>query len=169
MAGVILSVLWILAKIVGLRDKMDVQCLPFLKVRKEILVVRKFAPLGPLRRVTMHRALILASCAVLLSLFLTGPRLALADGDLQRVNHIIIVMQENHSFDNYFGVLAYAPNTPYHSAKGSGRRRACPADDHTCVDGLSCKPSTVPGDLVCKNRNPSPQGHGVRAFDDPRY
>jgi phospholipase C len=40
---------------------------------------------------------------------------ARADGDLGKVNHIIIMMQENHSFDNYFGVLAYAPGTPYKS------------------------------------------------------
>ena len=30
---------------------------------------------------------------------------ARADGNLNAVNHIIIMMQENHSFDNYFGVL----------------------------------------------------------------
>jgi len=107
--------------------------------------------------------------ALVLSALALGASPARADGNLQNVNHIIIVMQENHSFDNYFGVLAYVPNTPYHSAKGSGRRRACPATDNTCVDGLSCKPSTVPGDLNCKNRNPSTQGHGVRAFHDPRY
>src|SRR5438477_12881531 len=47
--------------------------------------------------------------AVLLFLSLTGSRMALAQGGLHRVNHIIIVMQENHSFDNYFGALAYAP------------------------------------------------------------
>ena len=107
--------------------------------------------------------------ALVLSALALGASPACADGNLQNVNHIIIVMQENHSFDNYFGVLAYVPNTPYHSAKGSGRRRACEATDNTCVDGLSCKPSTVPGDLICKNRNPSTQGHGVRAFHDPRY
>jgi len=107
--------------------------------------------------------------ALVLSALAFGASPARADGNLQNVNHIIIVMQENHSFDNYFGVLAYVPNTPYHSARGSGRRRACEATDNTCVDGLSCKPSTVPGDLICKNRNPGTQGHGVRAFHDPRY
>jgi phospholipase C len=46
---------------------------------------------------------------VWLSLCLTtggfGTSLAQADGPLKKVKHIIIVMQENHSFDNYFGVL----------------------------------------------------------------
>ena len=46
---------------------------------------------------------------VLLSLCLAtggfGTSLAHADGPLHKVKHIIIVMQENHSFDNYFGVL----------------------------------------------------------------
>jgi phospholipase C len=43
-----------------------------------------------------------------------GPRPLLAEGDLHRVKHIIIVMQENHSFNNYFGVLPYVPGGPYH-------------------------------------------------------
>ena len=28
---------------------------------------------------------------------------AFADGNLHNVKHIIVIMQENHSFDNYFG------------------------------------------------------------------
>ena len=40
----------------------------------------------------MHRSLILAACIVLLSSI--GAKSALAEGDLQKVNHIIIVMQE---------------------------------------------------------------------------
>jgi len=81
----------------------------------------------------MHRALSAALWAVLLFLSLTGSRMALAQGGLHRVNHIIIVMQENHSFDNYFGALAYAPGSPYHNANG-----ACLPSDHKCVDGLPC-------------------------------
>ena len=90
-----------------------------------------------------------------------------ADGNLQNVNHIIIMMQENHSFDNYFGVLAYVPGTPYHSARGSGVRRACDPGDHTCVDGLSCR-VTDTGSIKCRNRNPGTKGT-VRSFHDPRY
>lgn len=41
-----------------------------------------------------------------------APRPALAEGDLHKVKHIIVIMQENHSFDNYFGALAYAPGSP---------------------------------------------------------
>jgi len=90
-----------------------------------------------------------------------------ADGNLQNVNHIIIMMQENHSFDNYFGVLAYVPGTPYHSARGSGVRRACDPGDHTCVDGLSCR-VTDTGSIKCRNRNPGTKGT-VISFHDPRY
>ena len=52
--------------------------------------------------------------ALLLPLALTTfvPRQAFGNGDLHKVKHIIIVMQENHSFDNYFGALAYAPGSP---------------------------------------------------------
>src|SRR5437870_13402519 len=92
--------------------------------------------------------------ALVLSALALGASPARADGNLQNVNHIIIVMQENHSFDNYFGVLAYVPNTPYHSAKGSGRRRACAATDNTCVDRLSWKPETVPARLIRTHRQP---------------
>jgi phospholipase C len=89
-----------------------------------------------------------------------------ADGNLNNVNHIIIMMQENRSFDNYFGVLPFVPGSPYHNAKGSGRHRACPATDHTCVDGLTCK--TRHGVLACKNSNRQAVGKRVRSFHDPR-
>src|SRR5271165_2056128 len=88
-------------------------------------------------------ALVLA--ALLLITALSQP--ALADGNLQNVNHIIIVMQENHSFDNYFGVLPYAPGSPYHNGYGF-----CFQGDHSCVDGLACLGGPV-GNLNCFNAN----------------
>jgi len=63
------------------------------------------------------------------------------------VKHIIIAMQENHSFDNYFGVLGLAGG-PYHNGAGN-----CSAGDHTCVNGLSCTRNAT-GAYVCKNSNP---------------
>ena len=45
-------------------------------------------------------------------LAILAPRPAMADGNIRKVNHIIIIMQENHSFDNYFrgaGVRAGEP------------------------------------------------------------
>src|SRR5438034_9369133 len=130
---------------------MGIQSLPLSKSK------RKFR----LRRITMHRALSAALWAVLLFLSLTGSRLACAQGGLQRVNHIIIVMQENHSFDNYFGALAYAPGSPYHNANG-----ACLPSDHKCVDGLSCV-ADVSGNLTCSNSNLEDDGSTVVAFHDP--
>ena len=96
-----------------------------------------------------------AATAALVSCLLSGS--ALADGNLQKVNHIIIVMQENHSFDNYFGALAYAPGSPYHNGNGS-----CSSSDHTCVDGLTC---TVTGGVFnCTNSNIDENGNTVFAF-----
>jgi len=46
---------------------------------------------------------------------------------LARVNHIVVMMQENHSFDNYLGALPYAPASPYHPGP-------CSSGDHACVD-----------------------------------
>ncbi|MEO8926291.1 MAG: alkaline phosphatase family protein [Caulobacteraceae bacterium] len=89
------------------------------------------------------KKLLLSTAAVL---SLAAPSAALADGPLSNVKHIIIVMQENHSFDNYFGALPYAPNSRYH--KGNP---ICSASDHRCVDGLSC--SQKGGSLVCSNSN----------------
>jgi len=83
---------------------------------------------------------------------------AFAEGDLHKVHHIIIVMQENHSFDNYFGVLPYAPGTPYHPASG-----ACAKHDHKCVDGLSCT-ADASGNLTCSNTNFDDNGSTVVAF-----
>jgi phospholipase C len=108
---------------------------------------------------------------------LLGAGPALADGDLRNLKHIIIVMQENHSFDNYFGALAYVPEGPYHGPRGFEREDdehddgehadGCRADDHRCVDGLTCK-VTDAGALQCRNANPDGDGSTVFAFHDPR-
>ncbi len=116
-----------------------------------------------------HSCDALRIAAGLVTALVLGSPPVLADGNLQNVNHIIIAMQENHSFDNYFGVLAYVPETPYHSAKGVGRRRACDPSDHLCVDGLSCRVSTDTGDLKCSNSNRSNLKGRVKAFHEPRY
>jgi len=71
-------------------------------------------------------------------------------------------MQENHSFDNYFGALLYAPGTPYHRPSGPG---GCKADDHSCVDGLSCM-SDASGTLHCFNSNLDDNGGQVFAFHE---
>src|SRR5262249_739 len=89
------------------------------------------------------------------------PTKTVAEGDLHKVNHIIVIMQENHSFDDYFGALAYAPGSPYHQANGS-----CLPSDHKCVDGLSCTPDSS-GNLTCTNSNLDDDGSTVVAFHDP--
>ena len=101
---------------------------------------------------------------VIVTALTLGASPALADGNLQNVNHIIIVMQENHSFDNYFGVLPYVTGTPYH--RGT-HHHGCSPTDSTCVDGLWCK--TKKGALVCSNSNKSNTHGSVRSFHDPRY
>jgi len=48
-----------------------------------------------------------AFCAKAAFIFvLFGSMRSFADGNINKVNHIIIVMQENHSYDNYFDVVA---------------------------------------------------------------
>ena len=107
-------------------------------------------------------------CVMLLAAFASAifwlaPQLAFADGNLQKVNHIIVVMQENHSFDNYFGVLALAPGSPYHPSFG-----ACSPFDHKCVDGLACFVDHT-GNYHCANFNPDADNNNslVFAFHDP--
>ena len=92
---------------------------------------------------------------------LVASSFAFADGNLNNVNHIVIVMQENHSYDNYLGVLAYAPGSPYHNGNG-----ACSATDHSCVDGLVCRVDSS-GKLSCRNSNLDDDGITVVAFHNP--
>lgn len=73
---------------------------------------------------------------------------------IQKVSHIVVLMQENHSFDNYFGVLAYAPGTPYHPPSQPGA--PCDPGDQTCVDGLTCTRNG--GTLSCTNFNVKTDG-----------
>jgi phospholipase C len=91
-----------------------------------------------------------------------GLKPALAEGNIHKVNHIIVIMQENHSFDNYFGALAYAPGSPYHNGNG-----ACKNSDHGCVDGLSCSVDGN-GNFTCSNSNLDDDGSTVFAFHDTR-
>ena len=76
------------------------------------------------------------------------------------MNHVIIVMQENHSFDNYFGVLPYAPGSPYHPGP-------CDRNDHACVDGLTC--SRAGAALACTNSNPDTGAPDVVSFHLRNY
>jgi phospholipase C len=75
-----------------------------------------------------------------------------------KINHIIIAMQENHSFDNYFGALPYARVSgtagPYHppSTPGGSATPSCAASDHQCVDGLTCTRASD-GTYTCSNSN----------------
>src|SRR5215472_6825441 len=110
------------------------------------------------RRMRTHT---ISRMALAAALALLGTTMVRAEGNLKKVKHIIIVMQENHSFDNYFGALAYAPNSPYRAGV-----HGCEAGDHKCVDGLSCRFDAT-GALSCSNSNPDDDGTRVRAFHDP--
>ena len=99
--------------------------------------------------------------SVIAALFFVGAPSARADGDLRKVQHIVIIMQENHSFDNYFGTLAYAPGSPYHSGP-------CRDHDHACVDGLTCLCDHA-GNLRCFNFNRDDNSKLVFAFHEPNY
>ena len=113
---------------------------------------------------------IIRSLPLLLSGLLTiiVPPAVMASGNVHKVKHVIIVMQENHSFDNYFGALAYAPGSPYHqpSASPGGSPAGCKQNDHACVDGLSCSFDAA-GNLACSNSNVDNDGSIVHAFHDP--
>jgi phospholipase C len=112
--------------------------------------------------------------ALVPALTLLPPALAAEPEGLGKVNHIVVVMQENHSFDNYFGVLAYAPGSPYHpppsSAAATGKESGgagCAPDDHLCVDGLTCAPDPA-GGLVCSESNLDDDGTLVHPFHATR-
>ena len=86
------------------------------------------------------RQLLLAALFLPLILGFLAAAPAHADGDLKKVKHVVVIMQENHSFDNYFGALAYAPGSPYHRGLFG-----CRDGDHSCVDGLACIPDNNGG------------------------
>jgi phospholipase C len=82
---------------------------------------------------------------------------------ISKIDHVVILVQENHTFDNYFGALAYAPGSPYHQPTGRGD--GCGAGDHRCVDGLTCQVDAA-GGLRCSNANLDDDGSLVPAFHD---
>jgi phospholipase C len=106
------------------------------------------------------KASLSVAAAILISVVASAT--ARAHGDINKLNHIVIVVQENHSFDNYLGVLPYAPGTPYH-------RGPCHEGDHGCVDGLTCTRSSGAGVYTCQNSNPEADGTPVAAFHSTDY
>jgi phospholipase C len=110
-----------------------------------------------------------ALVAFLALVFLPGTALASErNAALQNLKHVIVVMQENHSFDNYFGALAYAPGGVYHAVDANDVDRnggGCRSDDHRCVDGLTCKVASD-GTLSCTNANMDAGASKVIAFHE---
>src|SRR5258707_6615252 len=106
-------------------------------------------------------------------LALLVPHSMRAEGDVRKVKHVIIIMQENHSFDNYFGTLALAPGSPYHQPDRDGgrdrddRAAGCAKDDHSCVDGLTCH-LDISGNFDCSNSNRDENGRLIKVFPAPR-
>jgi phospholipase C len=87
---------------------------------------------------------------------------------LQNLKHVIVVMQENHSFDNYFGALAYVPDGVYHPVAARADKDlfgGCRPDDNRCVDGLTCEAGRD-GTLSCSNFNIDQGGSKVFVFHD---
>jgi len=92
----------------------------------------------------------------------THPDTVHADGDLRKVNHLVLMMQENRSFDNYFGALPYVAGGPYHPCAGTKQHT-----DHRCVDGLTCQVDSG-GNLRCSNYNLNLAGEKIFAFHNRR-
>lgn len=112
----------------------------------------------------------LVALVSLAMLAVTGTEPAHAAGNPHKVKHIIVIMQENHSFDNYFGALAYVPGGPYHTPGREDRQEregGCRPEDHRCVDGLACRVDLA-GNFICSNANRDDDGSIVFAFHDSR-
>jgi hypothetical protein len=109
-----------------------------------------------------HRAIVVVAVFWCVATSRTHLGTAHADGDLRKVNHLVLMMQENRSFDNYFGALPYVPGGPYHPCVGKHKRT-----DHQCVDGLTCQVDSG-GNLTCSNYNLNLEGEKIFAFHDRR-
>jgi phospholipase C len=105
-------------------------------------------------------SIVRAAAAATLAVLVAIGGSAYADGPISNVNHVVIVMMENHSFDNYFGALPYTGG-PYHGGP-------CAPTDHTCVDGLSCT-RDMSGAYMCTNSNLDDDASTPAAFHDASY
>jgi len=118
----------------------------------------------------MHLLKISKAALFMIVLVTVAGQTARAEGDPHKVQHVVVIMQENHSFDNYFGALPYTPGSPYHTPRsddwGEGNR-GCPEGDHKCVDGLTCH-TDKSGEFTCVNHNRDDGARIVFAFHDPR-
>lgn len=122
---------------------------------------------GPRRAAPTIAFALLVLCGLTTRARANGPApISQAAAGLGRVGHIIILMQENHSFDSYLGVLPYVPGSPYHPPARPGG--PCDPGDHLCVDGLTC--AARGRRLKCTNSNPAARaGAAVRVFHERKY
>jgi phospholipase C len=100
-------------------------------------------------------------------ILLAAPLAAQATGDIRHVHHVIVLMQENHSFDNYFGALPYAPDLQHPGDRGPYHPGPCQPWDHACVDGLTCTRSG--GGLACTNSSLDDSGARVASFHSQNF
>ncbi|MFI5365352.1 MAG: alkaline phosphatase family protein, partial [Candidatus Binatia bacterium] len=120
----------------------------------------------------LNRSLVCkASFGAFIGVLVCGASPAGATGPLSNVKHIIIMMQENRSFDNYFGALPYAKGTPYHASKAPKGSTVpiCKSTDTKCLDGLTCTKATKKKPMACSNSNPDPNGNPVTSFHQTNY
>ena len=109
-----------------------------------------------------QRAIVTLVALSCIAVSTTHPGTVHADGDIRKVNHLVLMMQENRSFDNYFGALPYVAGGPYHPCAGEK-----PRTDHRCVDGLTCQVDSG-GNLGCSNYNLNLAGEKIFAFHNRR-
>jgi phospholipase C len=126
-----------------------------LGARSRFSIVRRLSRPG---RFT-YRAAVPADARNLLSY---SPPLALSVSEIHKIKHVVIIMQENRSFDQYFGTFRGAKGIP--GLAGNPGRVPCIPDPHNghCDRSFHNKsdenfggphgPSNAAGDMNCSNR-----------------
>ncbi len=93
--------------------------------------------------------------ALVLSVLAALPLSARAGADLHKIQHVVIILQENRSFDHYFGTFPGADGIP---TDGSGNFTVCSPDPRT---GICVKPYHA-GDIADLG---GPHGHSNEVAD----
>ena len=89
-------------------------------------------------RATVHRSFIaaLTVAGLLASCTASAPTAGAAAG-IHKIKHVIVIMQENRSFDSYFGTFPGALGIPAHACLPTGPNAPCqrPYADHADING----------------------------------
>jgi phospholipase C len=87
---------------------------------------------------TLRRAAVLSVVILMVALLIVGAEPAPAQQSITPIQHVVIIVQENHSFDNYFGTFPGANGIANAPAAAQAKLHPMTSSDHDMCHTAAC-------------------------------